>query len=239
MESGSCMKKFIKNAVITTGALICMSTFCFAESLSASIVNTMNIQNHINEIGYKILNANTIEARMTFDYTVKGSKINTESGLRKRQIAVYDKILQQARNDDEIAAILAREICKTAESYSDGKGIVSSVQIKLAPKKYELFFDKRAVDFMVKAGYNPLGLITIINKAYPQKRSDKISSTNLTTKRLAYIYEYIYTKYPYYLKNNEYLKDAAYQNFLMISMENRKKLAEKINSGSNKVVKYE
>jgi len=214
--------------------------FAQTEKEENYIVTNMQIQDRISNIGLKILNANKIDVRMIFVYSSKDSKINLEEGLTRRQIIIYDKYVQFAANDAEIAAFLAREICKTAESYTGiWKGLVSSVQVKCAPKKYELFFDKRAVDFMVEAGYNPVALITLINKAYPQKRFDKISRTNLTSKRLANIYEYIYTKYPYYLKNNEYFETEAYQNFLLNSQENRKKLAEKINSGSKKAVDYE
>ena len=204
------------------------------------IINDMYIQNKVSDIGLKLLNANKIDVRMIFVYESKNSKINLEPGLTKRQIIAYEKSLQFASNDDEIAAFLAREICKTAESYSGiWKGIVASVQVKCAPKKFEIFFDKRAVDFMVNAGFNPLGLITYINKSYPQKRYDKFARTNLTSKRLANIYEYIYTKYPIYLKNNEYIQNEAYQNFLLTSASNRKKLYDKVKSGSKKAVDYD
>ena len=65
---------------------------------------------------------------------------------------------------------------------------------------------------MVKAGYNPLGLITYIHKTVPQARQDKISSNNLTSKRLANIYEKIYMQYPSFLVNNTYIKQMALTN---------------------------
>lgn len=211
-----------------------------ADDINNIIVTDMKIQDHISNIGLKLLNSNKIDVRMIFVYNSKYSKINLEPNLRKRQIVVYDKSIQFASDDSEIAAFLSREICKAAESYTGiWKGLVTSVQIKCAPKKYEIFFDKRAVDFMVNAGYNPIGLITFINKSYPQKRFDKIARTNLTSKRLANIYEYIYLKYPYFLKNNEYIESEAYQNFLLTSIDNRKKLQDKITSGSNKAIEYE
>ena len=92
---------------------------------------------------------------------------------------------------------------------------------------------------MVNAGYNPIGLITYINKAFPQKRFDRFSSTNLTSKRLAIIYEYIYTKYPYYLANNKYLETDSYQNFLLNSTNNRKLLEEKIKNNLKGDLDYE
>ena len=210
------------------------------ETASSCLTNDIQIQKRISDIGYRLLNANKIDVRMIFVYQDKEKFVKVEPGLMKRQIIIYDKTMQFASSDDEIAAYLAREICKSAESYAGiFKGLVSSAQIKMAPKKYELFFDKRAVDFMVLAGYNPLGFITFIHKSQPQKRYDKVSRHNLTSKRLANIYEYIYTKYPSFLNNNEYLDNETYQHFLLSSIENRKKLNEKIKSGLKKAVDYE
>lgn len=232
------MKRFVL-LLIVLFALTCSNTFANDEN-SMVLVNDIQIQKRISNIGFKLLNANKIDVRMIFVYQDKEKLIKIEPGLMKRQIIVYDKTMQFASDDNEVAAYLAREICKSAESYSGAfKGFVTSAQIKMAPKKYELFFDKRAVDFMVMAGYNPLALITFINKSQPQKRFDKISKHNLTSKRLANIYEYIYTKYPYFISNNSYINDESYQHFLLTSIENRKKLNEKIKSGSKKAVDYE
>ncbi|HIS89523.1 TPA: hypothetical protein IAA87_08890 [Candidatus Avigastranaerophilus faecigallinarum] len=217
----------------------CLNVYA-EETTQSCLTNDIQIQKRISDIGYRILNANKIDVRMIFVYQDKEKFVKVEPGLMKRQIIIYDKTMQFASSDDEIAAYLAREICKSAESYAGVfKGFVSSAQIKMAPKKYELFFDKRAVDFMVLAGYNPLGFITFIHKSQPQKRYDKVSRHNLTSKRLAHIYEYIYTKYPYFLNNNEYLDNETYQHFLLSSIENRKKLNEKIKSGLKKAVDYE
>ena len=235
------MKKIVGIITVITVLFIfaCLNSATAEDNISASIEKTRNIQEHISDIGYKILNANKIETRMVFMYSPQGKKIDTAPELRKRQIIIYDNKIQFANSDDEIAAMLSREICKTAESYVDGKGVVTSAQVKMAPKKYEIFFDKRAVDFMVNAGYNPLGMITYLHKTYPQKRQDKIARSNLTSKRLANVYEYIYTKYPYYLKNNKYLTNEVYQNFLLTSIDNRKKLQDKVRTGSKKEIKYE
>ena len=236
------MKKELRNILI--GIIIILNLAAVrafaSDNLSSEIINDMYIQKRISDIGLKLLNANKIDKRMIFVYNSKYSKINAEPGLTRREIVLYDKSIQFASDDDEIAAFLAREISKTEESYTGiWRGLVSSVQIKCAPKKYQIFFDKRAVDYMVKAGYNPIALITFMNKSYPQKRFDKFSRTNLTSKRLANIYEYIYTKYPYFLKHNEYLESDSYQNFLLTSSENRKKLMEKIKTGSKKEINYE
>ncbi len=235
------MKRIIFILFILLIGLYGSKSFAAEENLSINLSDSIKIQKQIGDIGYKLLNANKIDVRMIFLYKEKSDKkLKIDSGLTDRQVLIYNEIISLTSDENEIAAYIAREICKCAESYSGSvKGYVSSVQIKCAPKKYELFFDKRAIDFMVMAGYNPIGFITFIHKAFPQKHFDKISHTNLTSKRLANIYEYIYTKYPYYLANNEYINNDVYQNFLLTSIENRKKLANKIKSGSKKAIKYE
>jgi hypothetical protein len=160
--------------------------------------------------------------------------------LTKRQVVVFGDAYKNIETDDELAGYIAREIPAAIRSYKGGTGFLSSVKVKAAPKKYELVFDKLAVDYMVKAGYNPLGLITYINKSYPQARQDTFSSTNLTSKRLAYIYERIYMQYPSFLVNNTYLENEYYQNFLLTSIENRKKVLEKSKKPmESKGIKYE
>ncbi len=197
------------------------------------------IQKRINSIGFKILNANMLDKHIVFSYNKEDKLIKNDSAI-KRQIVLQDKILSQAENDDEIAAYLAREIFVANRSF-DGvmNGLISTAQIKMAPKKYELVSDKMAVDYLVKAGYNPIFLITFINKTCSQARQDKISRHNLTSKRLMYIYEKIYRDYPYFIVNNACLENEYYQNFLLNSINNRRILRQKIKSGGIKEIEYE
>ena len=201
-----------------------------------------SIQTRIDEIGVKLLNANKIDKRIVFEYDENAKKraLGLYKELTKRQIIVFGDLYKSAQTDDEIAGMLAREITLALKSYSGHwGGRIDSIQVAAGSKKFEIVADKRAVDFMVNAGYNPLALIIYINKTCPQKRSDKISRTNLTSKRLAYIYEYITFKYPQYLVNNELIDNQYYQNFLLTSLYNRSKLNEKIRTRSTKVIKYE
>ena len=219
------MKKFL---LIILSAFLTSSAFALDET---ELAEENSIYTRINNIGVKILNANEIDKRIIFTYN-KNSKLevlkNTKS-LTKRQVVLYGDAYKFIETDDELAAYVAREIPVALRSY-DGiaSGWLSSVKIKAAPKKYELVFDKFAVNYMVKAGYNPLGLITFINKSCPQKRQDTFSGNNLTSKRLAHIYEYIYINHPSFLAKNTYIENEHYKNFLFTSQENRKLLQEKI-----------
>ncbi|MBQ7764421.1 hypothetical protein IJ384_03515 [bacterium] len=201
----------------------------------AKLVKENAIYTKINNTGMKILNSNKFEKRVTFVYDENGKKnlLKADKTLTKRQVIIYGDAYRQIESDDELAAYISREIPAAIRSYKGGTGWLSSVKIKAAPKKYELLFDKLAVDYMVKAGYNPLGLITYIHKTCPQARQDMISGSNLTSKRLAYIYEKIYTQYPSFLINNTYLNNEYYQNFLLTSLENRQKVVEKSKNPKN------
>ena len=206
------------------------------------IIRTQTIQSRVNDIGSKLLNANKIEQRIVFVYNEKEkeSLLTIDPSVMSREVVLYDGNYQFTQNDDELAAYLARGILTAMKSYHGFfNGYLTALQIKAAPKKFEIVADKRAVDFMVNAGYNPLGLITFIQKSCPQKRFDTISTKNLASRRLAIIYEYIYTKYPYYLKNNTYIENEHYQNFLLTSQENRRLLQEKIKTNSKENLKYD
>lgn len=206
----------------------------------ANLQEVQSIQERIDNCGYKILNANKIQKRVVFAYNKNEAKIRYPESVKNRKVVFYDSDYQYAANDDELAAYIAREISLAIRSF-DGVagGFLRSLQVCASPKKFEIVADKRAVDYMVMAGYNPIGLITYIQKSSPQARQDFISHKNLTSKRLAIIYEYIFTKYPYYLLHNPYINSEAYQNFLLTSYKNRKLLEEKIMSGSREAIKYE
>lgn len=208
-----------------------------------SDLSTQNsIQSRIDSVGTQLLNCNKITKRVVFTYNTKEKKkaLTTDKGLTKRQVIIYDGLYKSIQSDDELAAALSREISTVIKSYSGAwGGMLDSVQVALGAKKFETVADKRAVDYMVNAGYNPLALIILINKTCPQKRFDRFSRHNLTSKRLARIYEYITYKYPQYLQENDYINNPYYQNFLLTSLDNRKKLDEKIKNNSTKEIDYE
>lgn len=214
----------------------------FANQIDSELQKYNLTQSRIDNVAANILNLNKIPKRIVFSYndTDKKRMLDIYGELTKRQVVVYDELYRAIENDDELAAMLSREIMLVVKSYNGmWGGRIDAMQIAFSPKKFEVAADKRAVDFMVKAGYNPLALITYINKTCPQKRSDKIGRTNLTSKRLAIIYEYITYKYPDVLIDNPYENNKHYQNFLLTSVNNRAMLKEKIRTKSTKVLKYE
>lgn len=224
---------------IITILMLAIPALAIEELETLAIENS--IQDRVDQVGTNLLNRNKIPKRIIFTYSKKEKKnITSFEDLTNRQVIVYAGLYKSVKTDDELAAMLSREISTVIKSYSGiWGGTLDSVQVALSSKKFETVADKRAVDYMVNAGYNPLALIVFINKTCPQKRFDKFSRHNLTSKRLARIYEYITYKYPQYLESNEYLGNEYYQNFLLNSIANRKLLEEKIKTKSTEELDYE
>ena len=145
--------------------LLIMSIMC--GSINANPVEINAIQQRVDNVGTRLLNFNRIPKRIifTFDKEGKADWLSKYKALKRRQIIVYGEQYQFIQSDDEIAAMLAREIATVMKSYSGmWGGTIDAIQVALSSKKFETVADKRSVDYMVKAGYNPLALIVYINK---------------------------------------------------------------------------
>ena len=99
------------------------------------------IQTRINEVGVNLLNLNKITKRIIFTYSQdEKKKISLlDKNLSKRQIIVYQDLYKYIETDDELAAMLSREISLAIKSY-DGAwcGRIDSMQVALSPKKFEI-----------------------------------------------------------------------------------------------------
>ena len=205
------------------------------------VKTTDELQVRMNSVGFRILNTNRIEKRFTFmainrvytrDFWTDVSSVN-------RIVWIKPVVIPYIDSDDELAAILSHSLAHGVDTYEGAlRGYISILNYWVAPNKYDLKADKMAIDFMVNAGYNPLALITILNKIGKQYRYDILSNHTLVSRRMMLAYEYIYTKYPSILVENEYKDNIYYQNFLLTSRNNRMKLLEKVKSGSVKKIKY-
>ena len=222
--------------------LVLMMVIGFAKPSFAWDVTTVNeLQQRMNEVGFKILNSNRIEKRFMFMAInrVYTRDIWTDVSSVNRIVWIKPTVIPYIDDDNELAAILSHSLAHGIDTYEGAlRGYISILNYWVAPNKYDLKADKMAVDFMVNAGYNPLALITILNKIGKQYRFDIFSNHTLASRRMMLIYEYIYTKYPSILVENEYKDNIYYQNFLLTSRNNRMKLLEKVKSGSTKRINY-
>ena len=228
----------MKKLIILLFILICSLTVYAADGVLINAGETEKQEKHVSEIGFRLLNANGIPTRAIFILD-NSREINAYCSNFNRSIVICRGIYTRCESDDELAAIIGHEISHSVDSYKGlFRGAISYLNSWVTPRKYEYKADKRAVDYMVNAGYNPVAMIIVMNKNFPQKRYEVFSTHPLSTRRMMEVYEYIYKKYPEYLVHNEYRNNPIYQNFLLTSKENRAKFQEKIKTNSDKKVRY-
>lgn len=219
------MKKFFVLVVILAFGIAPV----FAEEVNFDKV--IKYQKKVMEVGFRILNANQIEKRMTFCYKTN-NVVNASANSVSKSILVYKGILPFFDDDNELAAILSHEIAHGLDFHA---GFWRQTAMSFNPVKYEKKADMKAVDLMVNAGYNPVALIIILNKITdePKKFDIFMGSRPYThpigSDRLTYVYEYIYAKYPAYLADNDYKTNLYYQNFLLTSKKERELIRQKYN----------
>lgn len=209
----------MKKIILLFITMLMFSQFCLADELRLD--KDAPYQKKLMEIGFRILNANRVDKRITFYYK-NDQDVNAKILSRSKKVYIYKGLIPFIDNDDEFAAIIAHEIAHGIELH---EGLARRIAMKLRPIKYEQKADQTAVDLLVNSGYNPLGLIMILNKISGEPCF--ASSRSNGTKRLANIYEYIYKKYPAYLVYNDYKKNIYYQNFLLTSKPERAKIRQK------------
>lgn len=189
--------------------------------------NTVTLQ-YLDNLGVKILNANKIDKHIIFgtgrivNYNIYGVNDDVTTSnrtlYRNRKVVVSKDLLSHAENDDEVAALVAHEIAHCLESYNGAlRGSFHGLVYTFTARKQNRNADMTAIDLLVNAGFNPVGLITILDKTAGQYRFD-IGENILTTKRIRRVYDYIKEYYPNCIK--EYENNPFFQNALLIMEQN-------------------
>ena len=218
------MKKFLIGLIV----FIAASTACFADNVYILEKDAPN-QQRVMKIGYRVLNANQIENRMTFLYSNK-NVVNAAAYATSKTIVIYKGLLPFIDDDNEIAAIICHEVAHGLDYFA---GYWRRVAMDFLPKKYERKADLKGVDLMVNAGYNPVAMIVVLNKICDEPSYFENGGTHPAgSERLAAVYEYIYAKYPAYLADNDYKNNLYYQNFLLTSKAAREQIRKKYNQSA-------
>ena len=218
------MKKFLISLVVFLAA----SGACLADNVYILEKEAPN-QQRVMKIGYRVLNANQIENRMTFYYSNQ-NVVNAIAIARDKTIIIYKGLLPFIDDENEIAAIICHEIAHGLDFFG---GYWRRLAMGFNPKKYERKADLKGVDLMVNAGYNPVAMIVVLNKICDEPSYFENNATHPAgSDRLSAVYEYIYAKYPAYLADNDYKNNLYYQNFLLTSKAAREQIRRKYNPDS-------
>ena len=182
----------------------------------------------ILDIHSKILNTNKLNKHVSIVLYSASKTINAEAHYMDKSIYVYTGILPYIDNDDELAFLISHEIAHCIDYYD---GPLKLFTMELNSKDYELKADSIAIDMMVKAGYNPIAAICIMNKLSGESVWDTwiFYSHPKGSTRMMNMYKYIYKKYPDAL-NSDMVKNINYQNFTYSSQKelDEFKLKEKL-----------
>lgn len=149
-----------------------------------------------------------------------------------------DSRTKMIRRGVEIGALATGIVLASAGSGGSrkaGKGLIIGAGTgALAEGKLTKFQESRAdingIDFMVKAGYNPLAAISMMNKIL-NRNWDIISDHPSGDKRMIAAYNYIEVKYPKYLKGG--YDTISYQRALQYILKRRATKSIKQTSISN------
>lgn len=215
----------MKKTLLTIASLMLLAVPALA--LSFSETDTIYVETNVNmtnfwektnkshkkvlSVAQRIMEANKINKRTPVFLKNSPNNPNAVTNGYTRQITVYSGLLPYVENDDELAYVLAHEIAHDLDFHG---GYLKYTAMKFNSKKYELKADIKAVDMMVKAGYNPIAAITMGNKIF----AEPIFDWGFTyahpkgSKRLIAVYKHILVKYPEYL-NSTMTNNASYKNF--------------------------
>ena len=206
--------------------------------------------NRVNNIGSKLLKANNVNYDIEFKVSHE-EDVNAYANIDK-EIYVYKGLLEHVDNDEELAATIGHEMGHIINGHCAKQGILNSIisviankvtknQIVSATGQYlaqsklsrtdEFEADLTGVDLIAKAGYNPLAMISLLNKI-SGNYIDILQSHPSGEKRILNVYNYIEYNYPSYIKKG-YNTDSYKKALVMIQPS-----VEKRNSSERLVNKY-
>ena len=207
-------------------------------------------QKRLNNIAYKLIKSNNLPDGISIKVSAE-DEANAYANINK-EIYVFKGMLNYATTDEEIASVIAHEmghiinghnakqsILNTLianitgdSSKSVGAAAVQELSSTKLSRKDEFEADLTGVDLMVKAGYNPLSMISVLNKICGNY-VDIISTHPSGEKRLMNIYDYVSYNYPEWIKKG-YTTDSYKKANALISLN-----IEERNASPRLTKKYE
>ena len=188
--------------------------------------------NRVNTIGQKLLSANNISQKIEFKVSNEDT-VNAYADINK-EIHVYRGLLEYVETDDELAGVIGHEMGHIVNGHCAKQGILGAgisaifsgifknqtaqaVSSQLAQNKIsrndEFEADITGVDIMTKAGYNPLGMVSLLSKI-SSNYVDFFQTHPSGDKRILNAYNYIEYNYPSKIALG--YNTASYKNALSI-----------------------
>lgn len=187
----------------------------------------------VNTIGKNLLAKNQLPTKITFK-VIETDEVNAFANVDK-EICVYTGLLKFVDSDAELAAVISHEIGHIVNNHVAKQNVVGTVtataiynvnmdsrikaganaannltMLKLS-RNDEYEADITGVDLLVKAGYNPLAMVSLLQKI-GGNYVDITSTHPSTDKRTMNSYDYIVYTYPAKAKLG--YNSASYKSFM-------------------------
>ena len=207
----------------------------------------------VEKIGKALLSKNSLPTQVNFT-VVETDEVNAYAS-GENEICVYTGLLKFVEDDAELAGVIAHEMghilnnhvakqsivasvtshmisnANIEDKYKTGLAIAHDLSMKKMSRTDEYEADVTGVDLMIKAGYNPLAMVSVLYKI-SGKFIDIVQTHPSGDKRTMYIYDYITYTYPAKLKLG-YTSDS-YKQFMNYATP----IVEKRNSSQAKINKF-
>lgn len=185
------------------------------------------MEQKVLEVGFRLLNENKIRQRVHFRIIKKGDEPNANALYLNSTVSIYSAIFPYIDNDDELAAVMAHEITHILQYKGFWNWFIRTLDL-IPSQSDEYDADLGGVDLMVRAGYNPLAMISFQNKLFDENHwfwnflmgvwgVEKTHPDG--SKRLLKVYTHILIYYPSYIAKG--YDNIYYKNFLMDSENNK------------------
>lgn len=236
------MRKFLSMFVVAVAFVMFISSGnAFCADTNSSVTQSAVITNwdsaaslkKVNAIGANILAKNKLPAQIVFKVS-EDEGVNAYSNI-DNEIYVQRGLLQFVQNDDELAAVISHEVGHivnahmpkqglisamisyftskvTNEKVKSGVGTVSELSMLKLSRSDEYESDLTGADLMIQAGYNPLAMISILNKICGNY-VDVIENHPSGDKRTMGVYDYLTYNYPQTIKKG--FATTSYSSFLI------------------------
>ena len=238
--------------------LIVLSLFMFNFAMATDWDSAAALK-RVNTIGSELLKANNVNYDIEFKVSNE-EDVNAYATLQK-EIYVYKGLLEFVNNDDELAGVIGHEMghiinghCAKQGVLNTGIAVVANMMTKnqtasavgqtLASSKLsrndEFEADLTGVDLMAKAGYNPLAMVSLLNKI-SGNYIDILQTHPSSKKRILNVYNYVEYNYLNKLKRG-YNVESYQKALVMIQPEidkrkNSERLTKKFVKQQEKLLK--
>ena len=229
--------------------------FCFTTSVFGATTTNWDSAvalQKVNTIGQKILKANSLPTQVEFKVSDE-EHVNAYATIDK-EVYVYRGLLEFVQDDTELAAVISHELGHIINGHCARQTILSGlmanflgtpsdtnlnetstlaqnlVSLKMS-RSDEYEADITGAELMQNAGYNPLGMISVLNKIC-ENSIDVFSTHPSGEKRLMNIYNYMTYVYPD-LKKKTY-NSESYKAAYVVIKEN----VDKINKNEKTLAKH-